>query len=566
MPSGRIERSLTASLLLLLAMLTGVFTWTSLGMVFHLPLTLAHVPLASLLTWALLLKISRGTRFEMGLGQGLVTLLAYAGLLILFAQVGDLLWDQTVDGRWYHAEGIMRLAQGWNPIYDRIPLTHPDFNIYVHHYPKSEWILFAGLTQVFGSLEKAKALHFLLHGLVCALSPIFFKHLFGFRTYAIPLLAGLLLLANPIFLAQAFTFYNDADLATGMVGVLMIFYFHSQAQGKDRFFLLAAAFPLLAFTAHIKFTGLVYLAFMLFFYLLLYAWQKKKEALSLFVYLSASLVLILGFIGFHPLVTNTLEAGHPFHPLMGPEAVDIMATNTPDDLEGLNPIASFFLATFADPAGSMAMEVEVRPEGFLVLEDPAPYGEPDPRIRGFGFYSPWILLALLVALPLGLIFWKSPTQGAKAYGLYAVLVLLAIALLGGQMWWARYIAFLWFLVPMAVCSLLAQKQVIESLLAFLLVVLVALNGLHFTQAFLAVRLPAQDQVRDEIRTTLQAPPENPDGTVDAGRYAQVYTFAYWYQDKIKTMEIDHVEEVLQPALTRDRTYQPAHAPYHLPLP
>lgn len=551
------ERKLFTYSLVMLAMLTGVFTWSALGLLVKIPVTLVHFPLGSLLTLVILYLASQNTCFRLKWYDLLWVLLIYAGLVIGFAYVADLIWDRSVDGRWYHSEGIMRLAYGWNPIYDTITESHPDFTIYVKHYPKSEWLIYASLERLFGSLEKAKLFHFVLHTLILSLSMVFFKKLFAFRSYFLPVLGSLLLACNPVVLAQSFSFYNDGDLGLGMIGVVMICFFYTKAEKKDRPFLYAALFPLLAYTAHIKYTGLVYLAFMLFFFLLLYTWQGGRKALGLLGYLSVSLVLIVGLIGFHPLISNTLVEGNPFYPLLGEEAVDIMESNTPKDMVPLNTFEKFLTASLADPAGNRTGNVDIHLTSLFSSDDLSAYAEPDPRQRGFGLYSPLILLFLLLAIPYALVNWPRKTTGSsnnKSYVIFIYLIFLAIAILSKEIWWARYIAYLWFFIPLTLCSLAKSKRFPALLLGASLVMATSLNASHFTANFFHYAHLQDQAERDLLLYNLTAPPEETNGKINGKRYSLVYTYAYWYQDKIETLGITNIEPKIIPAYTREEMY------------
>ncbi len=53
--------------------------------------------------------------------------------------------------------------------------------------------------------------------------------------------------------------------------------------------------------------------------------------------------------GWSPYVLNFVRFGHPFYPLMGAGAADIMAGNTPEALTGLSRGGRSVLAVFREP-------------------------------------------------------------------------------------------------------------------------------------------------------------------------------------------------------------------------
>lgn len=569
--------------IVMLAMMTGVFALSAVAMLFHIPLTRYHVPISSFSVLLLLTFLSRKSALRIRPPEFLLYIVLYALLVYALGQVAELIWDQSSDGRWYHAEAIQRLARGWNPVYDE---TDQRFNIYVIHYAKSSWYLAAALQLTLGSFEKAKMFHLFLLLMTTWMTPVFFKKLFGLSGYLVPVVGMVLFAVNPVVIAQLFNLYNDGDLALGMIAILMLLFFYFYAPQSEKLFLETAMFFVIAYTAHTKFTGLLYLCFMLFFFLMYHAWRRKKEALRTLGYFALSFLLVVLVVGFDPLVTNTVEQGQPFYPLMGEGALDIMTDNTPSALQNKNRFEKAFLSLLAEPTDRDATQpLKITAEGLLSTEQPELYAAADLRIRGFGQYSPFVFVLTVLCSALMLLSpWRTKKEtldasllakkdhsyefatphsdppirleeeasewhGDKSTVVFVYGILIAIAVIGGEMWWARYVAYLWFLVPLSFCGICRNARIGRALLAVFLLIAVACNAQHFLTNNLTTNIERSDMLKHKVVSDL-TDPEWDDADMQIARYYDVYLYKFWYEEKREVLGIEEVDPSIEPALQK----------------
>jgi hypothetical protein len=371
-------------------------------------------------------------------------LIACAGAALLF---GAAFFDVSWDGQVYHQQAVLALAEGWNPLHDPpLPVELRADNIWINHYPKAAWIAQAILLRATGSLEASKGLQ-LLPLAAAALLVFAALRARGARAGTAAFLSALVA-GNPVALAQAFSFYNDgmgASLTTAMLALT----WHWRRR-CDPWLLLALA-ACIVVMVNLKFTGLVYgvlLAAGLVLYARPVAWPDHSAHFRWFVaVIAGAFAIATGGFGFDPYVTNLLRKGHPFYPLMGQGAVDIITIQLAPEFHALTRPTRFLFGLFARADEHNVAPMLKWPFAVDARELHA-LGYPDVRIGGFG---PLFGLAMLLAAAIGLL--RRPlgvVVPAKAWALAALLV--AIAFCNPALWWARYVPHLW-LLPVGLLAL-----------------------------------------------------------------------------------------------------------------
>ncbi len=308
---------------------------------------------------------------------------------------------------------MLALAEGWNPLRDPpLPVELRADNIWINHYPKAAWIAQAILLRATGSLEASKGLQ-LLPLAAAALLLFAARRSRGARAGTAVFLSALGA-GTPVALAQAFSFYNDgmgASLTTAMLALT----WHWRRR-CDPWLLLALA-ACIVVTVNLKFTGLVY-GVLLSAGLVLYARRRGATAdrtadFRWFVAAIAGAFAIATLVvGFDPYVTNLLRKGHPFYPLMGQGAVDIITIQLAPEFHALTRPTRFFVGLFARADEHNVAPMLKWPFGLGASELRA-VGYPDVRIGGFG---PLFGLAVLLAAAIGLCgggwaWWSRPEPG-----------------------------------------------------------------------------------------------------------------------------------------------------------
>jgi hypothetical protein len=363
-----------------------------------------------------------------------------------------LCYDLWFDGQNYHQLGISALAGGWNPF--REPhLPAGPYALYAVHYSKGPWIAAAALYELTGAIESAKAFH------PAALVASFFLVTGSLRYTGVAPRAwaaaiGAAAAFNPISIVQAMTFYVDGLLAslltmTGAALLLVI------AAPQRPFFLLAGA--LLITLANVKFTGPVYGTVLVMAAAVGFWWHHRSPARTTRLLLVAAAALLGGIalVGYQPYVTNTLDHGHPFHPLRGPGKQHDVARLRPDRIaETQSTSTRLMLSVFADAGADWRRSRNILKLPFTTsAAEFEVYGRPDARVGGWGpFFSGGLLLSgLVLALA-----WVGRRPGRYQVTL-ALLALIAAALLNSECWWARFAPQLALLPAVAALALVPRS-------------------------------------------------------------------------------------------------------------
>ncbi|MGG1252641.1 hypothetical protein ABE205_07170 [Brevibacillus agri] len=464
----------------------------------------------------------------------LLALLAGLGLVVGSSwYISANTFDLSFDGQTYHQEAIILLKNGWNPVHDAPvlkPLAKPieemdskeilsAFHLWINHYAKGPWMLDAVMYKVTDQIEVGKIFNLLL------MAASFFFSLAAIRV-AFPAKKGLgivlalLLAGNPVSVTQATSYYIDGQLGSLVLiicalGYLLLKRYHT--------WIMLALCSALTLLAQIKFTALVYavllgcaLLVLFFFY------DRQKRWKSLLAWLAASLVITVLVVGYNPYVTNTLAKGHPFYPLAGKGAVDIMTSNSPHDFKGINPVSKLAISLFAK-SENIATPKETTLKWPFTVSTPElkVFLSPDVRVAGFG---PWFGGAVLIALLLALGLLVGPERRKAVPFFIASGILLATVLVNPESWWARYVPQLW-LIPVLVA--LAGWEARSALLRYGSTLLV---GVMFVNMLLvgSAHLLAQKSVNEMARQQLQ--------DIKAANKTMVVDFRHFNANRVRLQE------------------------------
>ncbi|MEL6317975.1 MAG: hypothetical protein AAFR16_10110, partial [Pseudomonadota bacterium] len=306
------------------------------------------------------------------------------GALALAPLAASAVIDTTIDGQAYHYQAISAVAAGWNPYHDLsgVAAHYPDFPVavWVLHYGKSSWVLMGAQAAAGLSLEAAKA-----GGAPLLLGAALMGAGVALRA-AQPLwaagLIGAALAANPIALAQLFTRMNDGLLgqSVGLFAVLALIWIVDR-----RAWAMAGIGLVMAFAMGLKFSAAPHLVAACAIACAA-AWAHGGVALALATGLrlmALGLIALLIF-GWTPYVQNAVWWGHPFHPLMGENTLDILVDNTPEFVERMGALQAFFFSLFAETYSGFGGEPALKPPFTMSLAELRAAGGPDVRIGGHG--------------------------------------------------------------------------------------------------------------------------------------------------------------------------------------
>lgn len=361
------------------------------------------------------------------------------------------LHDFSHDGQQYHQQAILALAQGWNPLGPAEYLG--PHALWVNSYTKGVWLYAAALESLGLGVEAGKSFNLLAAlaaGLLCAdllIEP------FGLRRRWAWAVAGVMAF-NPVFASQWPTYYNDNVVGSLLLalGVSSVAWLRAPA---ERWKAQAMALGLSLFlVANVKSSGLAYA--MLVMVALVIALARVRSVARLKRVVAAAgvgLLLAVATVGFNPYVTNTLRHGHPLYPLRGGHA-DIISGNASAEFLARSRVEQLLLSVFSRSRSIVESEQRGAADQFQLkvpgaidaAELEVFFSKTDTRIGGFG---PWFSLTVVAALlTAALLVLRGRLSWREAAGLAALpAVLLAMALMFPQPWWARYVPQLWLLPP-----------------------------------------------------------------------------------------------------------------------
>jgi len=428
--------------LTLLTFVTGAMMIAALLFLANISVTAFHVWLAAGLAagmaWlsAKMIQAERPGRLFAG------ALVAFCVIFAACFFVSGYFYDLSYDGQAYHQESIIHMNDGWNPVYDE-PLHVPTGNsMWMNHYARASELAAAVLFKATGLIEHSKA----INGL--AIFASFFLSLSALLTFKPEqtfraAFVALLLAFNPVSVYQALSYYVDGLLSSMLLCMIalgcLIF-------ARPGWLLLGAYTSAMIFVINIKFTAVGYAGLLTIGLLIALYMSEQFDRLKQLFKIGAigGLVGVL-LVGYNPYVTNTLTKGHPFYPLAGEEAIDVVKNFTPRNLERMNRVEQLGASYFAVTTGNSSEKLPTRLKlPFTVSEkELVALGDPDVAVAGFGpLFSGILLLSLVVLL---LAFRRRVGASLAALGLIAIIA--GTVLVNPAAWWARYVPQLW-IVPL----------------------------------------------------------------------------------------------------------------------
>ena len=465
-------------------------------------------------------------------------------LVVLFGAifVASKIYDSSYDGNSYHKGAIGMMAHGWNPIYQ----TAEDYsdNIFhirgakiftwIDHYQNLSWIFGATVYRVFGNIETAKSLNFLLIGGALFILINYFKR-FKFRNLQSIILACVTVF-SPVVVAQFFSFYIDGNLAITFyiyIATVSLITFELRKTKQIPADLLFIFFFSICILANLKLTGILLIAagiLPLAIYLTVLMVQKKIKAGDYYKLLGMTVFSILFsilVIGSTSYVKNTFTMKNPFYPLLGDNRSDIITTMQPAELMGKNQIEKMLISVF-----SRSDNVQLYSWKALEYKIPLTWNNEeidnlnitDTRIGGFGiFYSFIFVLSIVIILGYLIIVFKNKkevgTDGAihKIITSCILLSILVYLVLPTENWWARYAPNIYLLTPIALAIIFGrinqrQKNHLAKILAVMLVVTIFLNQLPFLY-FRAITPEGNRIVKTELMEAKAYIEKNPQSKV-----------------------------------------------------
>jgi hypothetical protein len=419
----------------------------------------------------------------------LISLAIYLIIIFISLIAANAFYDMSWDGLWYHQTAVYQMSHGWNPLRDPLHNFTPHLSEWLRFYAKGPWYVDLAIFETTNNIEMAKAAVPMTFALTFLAGFALMTEL-GLNKRNSAIISALIIL-NPVITCELVSYLVD--------GLMISFLFISISAmvgwyRKPSTLLILIAIMSAVLCINSKFTGLVYLCFFVAMggiYILIK--ERKRFLKYLIIYSTAFIIGILIF-GWNPYVTNTINRGNPFYPILGSSAYPSLGAmgqdpielyETPHNMMGRNRFLRLAYAVFGRPGAQPYLPGQ---NAVLMLpldigwKDFQLYYFHDVRISGFGPLFSGVLLLSIILLVFVLSQKNSP-------GLFIILLCSAIILsllVSPHTWWARYGPQLWFLpiVDITTGFFFTHSRIVfwftRVLAAILLINAILIASVHFS--------------------------------------------------------------------------------------
>lgn len=465
-------------------------------------------------------------------------------LAILFGSifVASKIYDSSYDGNSYHKGAIGMMAHGWNPIYETAEnYSDSIFHIrgakiftWIDHYQNLSWIFGSTVYRVFGNIETAKSLNYLLISGTLLILMNYFRR-FKFKNSQSIILAFITVF-SPVVLSQFFSFYIDGNLAITFylyIATVSLITFELVKLKTISGDLLFNFFFSICILANLKLTGILLITagiLPLAGYLTILFIQKKIKVFDYWKLFGTTLFSILFailVIGGTSYVKNTFTMRNPFYPLLGDNRSDIITTMQPAELMGKNQIEKLLISVF-----SKSDNVQLYSWKALEYKLPLTWSNEeidnlnitDTRIGGFGIFYSFIFIMILITIISYLInVYKTKKESGTDAALYKIIIscilvsILIYLVLPTENWWARYAPNIYLLTPLAAAIMFGKinqtpKSSFVKVGLVVFIIAIFLNQLPFIY-FRAITPEGNKIVKTELLEAKGYVEKNPEAKV-----------------------------------------------------
>jgi len=424
--------------------------------------------------------------------------------------INSFIFDYSFDGQWYHQSAAIQLNNGWNPFFSSLP--EEGVFIWNNHYPRFTEMYASILLSVFNNIELGKSYNMIF-------IIIFFLYVLKYvskfqRNKLVVMAISIIFIANPVVLAQFFTYYVDGIM--GMLIIILLFAcmeYEKNQKITDLFIIMAAS----VFSINTKFTGFI-CGFVLIAYIIKQVILKKYKMMFILV-CTGFVILMIGvlFIGYNPYITNLINYGHPFYPLYGNKIISII----PDDwTKGVNTIKGFFSLFFLDYS-QKSMPFNLEKLAGLKLQNTF-----DLIVGGFGvlFLEICILLFLVYFITI-----KNKNINYKKL-FFPMIILIFISIIMPANRWARYIPFFWYLIGFLAMTGDYKNKTNKKILLVSFILVIINSG-----SFLYNNTQNGITHTKYMKSALKEMKENSQDTIHIELF--YYDFRYYFAEKLRYYNI-----------------------------
>jgi hypothetical protein len=368
------------------------------------------------------------------------SVLIFLIILVLTIFGACLLYDYSYDGQCYHQNIIHSIKIGWNPAYNHHANdAFPELALWVNHYAKGIEIIAASVYSFTGNIESGKAVNFII-----ILSSFFFvldaiKLHFPDLAIKRKMFLSFIFTYSPVVANQFLTYYIDWSMYSLLLILISIFFTIFKREHFDRFMVIGM---IIFLGWAIKFNIIFYIGIVVCIFLFtLYVGKNLQLFKKIIVTSGVSLFLGVCIAGFNPYITNILDHGNPFYPLLGKNSVEIMQDQTPVNMRDLSRLESIFISIFSAPSHDPKIPAKLAIPFYITKDSIISSGIPDVRVGGFGcFFSGILILSIIIYF-----FSFANSKKVRQYFNYLIISIVIAVFILPAGWWARYVPFFYFI-------------------------------------------------------------------------------------------------------------------------
>ena len=261
-----------------------------------------------------------------------------------------------------------------------------------------------------------------------------------------------LVVCNPVVLVQLFSRMNDGQMGASFG--LMIMFIIAWLLDRRVEYLVAAA-SVAAYALNLKFSSVplfVMLSTLLAGSVAFIIGRSSAWRIFLFLCFTGAASVLL--VGAHPYLTNLIYHHHPFYPLMGPSAVDIMTEIRPSGFSEIGHVQRLLRSYFSTTSTGYDGPAHLKIPFSIYKSELYNAGSYDARFGGFG---PLFSGAILVAAAVGAWIAITPSRRSDRVALIAAALLAIGSFSFPEAWLVRYVSQLWW-VPVIVAAVALSNR------------------------------------------------------------------------------------------------------------
>jgi len=460
--------------LMLILQLALLQTATALLFFMGIPVTEFHFPLSFIGTMVIIYFISTEKNSRSRFQKIFFFSLLMVIVIIFFSiMISIKYYDFSWDGQAYHQEAIIQLKEKWNPAQRYLSAFTPMADV-CNYYSRGIETLQSSVYAFTDRIESGKATNFIL-----LLSGLFYSASFFIEKCNFSVMKstgiGLLLVYNPVFVSQAFTFYIDAQIFFLYLILIIsaISIFMSADKSDIMIYFSSVVLLLPAKFIAVPTTGVFIIAFLVILFM-----TRKFTLFKNILFISA-VSSVIGFcvIGYQPYVTNTINHGSPFFPFAGRGSGQgpVLVDQSPVNFPGKNRVEKLLISVFSGTENIQKIDKHRIPRlkiPFTLKESEFQLAW-DQRIGGFGpFYSGILLLSVALLM----IILNKLNKMMRLYLIFIIAVILVSVFLISEAWWLRYVPQLWLLTfVVVVFSELTEKSWPQKFIVYAIYLFLFLN-------------------------------------------------------------------------------------------